>query len=306
VTHVAREMMFGTGDVFEYLECGRCRCLQLKGVPPDLSPYYPPNYYALAEALPASMGRAEAGVRRLRSEFILRGIPLLSRLARGGREDPAWLPWLRGRVTTRSLILDLGCGAGHLLLELRKQGFQKLVGADPFISSTIRYPNGVTVYKRLLEELHGAFDLIMLHHSFEHMPQPQAVLDRIFRLLQPGGTVLVRIPIADSFAWRRYGTNWVQLDAPRHLFLHTKMSMALLASRSGFTITDVRYDSSAFQFWGSEQYLRGIPLRSPRSYAENPGRSMFSQRQIVDFERRARELNEAAEGDQAVFFLRRP
>jgi SAM-dependent methyltransferase len=168
-------MMFGTGDVFEYLECGRCGCLQLKGVPPDLSRYYPPNYYALAEALPASMGRAEAGVRRLRSEFILRGIPLLSRLARGGREDPAWLPWLKGRVTTRSLILDLGCGAGHFLLELRKQGFQKLVGADPFISSTIRYPNGVTVYKRLLEELHGAFDLIMLHHSFEHMPQPQAV-----------------------------------------------------------------------------------------------------------------------------------
>jgi hypothetical protein len=79
--------------------------------------------------------------------------------------------------------------------------------------------------------------------------------------------------------------------------------MALLASRSGFTITDVRYDSSAFQFWGSEQYLRGIPLRSPRSYAENPGRSIFSPKQIADFERRARELNEAGQGDQAGFFL---
>ena len=42
VTHVAQEMMFGFKDRFEYLECGRCGCLQLKDVPSDLSRYYPP------------------------------------------------------------------------------------------------------------------------------------------------------------------------------------------------------------------------------------------------------------------------
>jgi SAM-dependent methyltransferase len=209
-------------------------------------------------------------------------------------------------VTTRSRILDLGCGAGHLLLELRSQGFRNLTGVDTFITDTIRYANGLTIFKSRLEDVGGTFDFVMLNHSFEHMPCPLDVLKRIFHLLRPGGAALLRIPLADSFAWRNYRTHWVQLDAPRHLFLHTKASIALLASRSGFTTAHIRYDSSAFQFWGSEQYARDIPLRSPSSYAENPAASIFLPTQIADFERRAQELNERADGDQAGFFLIRP
>jgi SAM-dependent methyltransferase len=306
MTHVAREMMFGFRDQFEYLECGQCGCLQLKNVPADLPDYYPPDYYSLSETVPPSVGWIGMTLRRARSELILHETPGLARLVSGHRPEPAWVPWLRGRVTTRSRILDLGCGAGHFLLELRKQGFRNLTGVDAFIARTIRYANGVTIYKSRVEDVRGTFDLVMLHHSFEHMPRPLDVLKRISQLLRPGGAVLLRTPLADSFAWRRYGTNWVQLDAPRHLFLHTKMSMALLASRSGFATTEIRYDSSAFQFWGSEQYARDIPLRSPSSYAENPAASIFLPTEIADFERQARELNEAAEGDQAGFFLRRP
>jgi SAM-dependent methyltransferase len=138
------------------------------------------------------------------------------------------------------------------LLELRGQGFRNLTGADAFIPDTIRYPNGVTIHKRQLEDLDGTFDFIMLHHSFEHMSRPLEVLERIYQLLARGGTLLLRIPLVDSLAWHTYGTDWVQLDAPRHLFLHTKASIAVLASRSGFTITAIRYDASAFQFWGSD------------------------------------------------------
>lgn len=305
VTHVAREMMFGFRDQFEYLECGRCGCLQLKNVPTDLSRYYPSDYYSFTETAPSPVGRIGRTLRRIRSELMLRGRPRLTRLPFGQEAEPAWLPWLRGHVTTRSRILDVGCGAGHLLLELRKQGFRSLTGADAFIPDTIRYPNGVTIHKRRLEELSGTFDFVMLHHAFEHMPRPLEVLEEIFQLLAQDGTVLVRIPLADSLAWHTYGTDWVQLDPPRHLFLHTKTSIAVLASRSGFAITGIRYDGSAFQFWGSEQYARDIPLRSPRSYAEDPAASIFCAAQIADFDRRAGELNEEGKGDQAGFFLRR-
>ena len=44
----AREMMFGRRDSFEYVECGRCGCVQLTNVPDDLSPYYPDNYLGTA------------------------------------------------------------------------------------------------------------------------------------------------------------------------------------------------------------------------------------------------------------------
>src|SRR5690606_13809129 len=114
----------------------------------------------------------------------------------------------------------------------------------------------------------------------------------------------IRVPVADSWAWRHYGTDWVQLDAPRHLFLHTRRSLDLLAADAGLVVERVADDSGAFQFWGSEQYRRDIPLRDPRSYAVNPRASDFTAAQIREFRRRAADLNARGEGDQASFYLR--
>jgi len=36
----------------------------------------------------------------------------------------------------------------------------------------------------------------------------------------PGGWCVIRIPTVSSFAWEHYREQWVQLDAPRHFFLH--------------------------------------------------------------------------------------
>ena len=130
-------------------------------------------------------------------------------------------------------------------------------------------------------------------------------MHHIVRLLKPEGVALVRIPVADSWAWRHYGADWVQLDPPRHLFLHTRRSMDLLAAAAGLKVERVVHDSTAFQFWGSEQYRRGIPLQDPRSYARNPRASAFSAGEIRTFEARAAELNACGEGDQACFYLRR-
>jgi hypothetical protein len=45
-TFAAREMMFGTREVFPYMECGGCGTLQLTEVP-DLRPHYPKDYLSL-------------------------------------------------------------------------------------------------------------------------------------------------------------------------------------------------------------------------------------------------------------------
>ena len=65
----------------------------------------------------------------------------------------------------------------------------------------------------------------------------------------------------------------------------------------------VEFDSTEFQFWGSEQYLKGISLRDKRSLAENPRKSIFSKNQIRHFVRQAVELNRNGDGDAACFYL---
>jgi SAM-dependent methyltransferase len=307
----AREMMFGRRDSFEYLECACCGCVQLKTVPDDLSPYYPDNYLGTA----AGYEPRSALVRFLRHQrarhWLYGGNPLGRLLASMiglpqdigfGVSDPyAWLR--RCGVGFDSDILEVGCGAGSLLLMLRDDGFRNVEGVDLFVPESLCYENGVRVLKADIYGIQKQYDLIMLHHTFEHMPEPLAVLRQLHRLLRPSRFVVIRIPVASSCAYRTYGADWAQLDAPRHLFLHTVRSMELLAAASGFRISDVTHDSTAFQFWASEQYLADIPLRDERSYLTNPGASMFSPEQIAEFRRAAEDLNRRRDGDSACFYL---
>jgi hypothetical protein len=134
---------------------------------------------------------------------------------------------------------------------------------------------------------------------------PLETLQSASRLLSKAGVCLIRIPTVSSYAWKHYGADWVQLDAPRHFFLHSTESLEILSERAGLKVVDVVYDSEGFQFWGSEQYRRNIPLLSPQSYMTNPSRSIFSDSQIREFEDRAQQLNLEKQGDQAAFYLRR-
>jgi SAM-dependent methyltransferase len=51
-----------------------------------------------------------------------------------------------------------------------------------------------------MADMEGAYDFVMLHHTFEHMPAPAEAMQHIARLLKPGRFLLIRIPVADSHA----------------------------------------------------------------------------------------------------------
>ena len=146
-----------------------------------------------------------------------------------------------------------------------------MTGIDPYIEAGRRHPGGVEVLRRSLDEVDGRFDLVMFHHSLEHLPDPLAALRTAVGLLAPGGTILVRVPVAGAFGWRTWGTDWVALDAPRHLVIPTERAMDVLAERAGLLVFDSAYDSTAYSFYGSEQFRAGIPLADPRSSGRRPG-----------------------------------
>lgn len=301
-----REMMYGTRERFAYFACSRCRCLQIAEVPADMSDYYPRDYYSLSK--PKESGRVRRSIRRRRLEALLgKGGYFWGWLNHRLRHQPSWLWWARkGRIGPASRILDVGCGAGRLLVNMSNWGFRRLTGVEPHIEGDMAYSSGVQILKRSIEDVEGEFDFIMFHHAFEHIADPLVALRSARRVLVPGGDVLIRIPVADGEAWRTYGADWAQLDAPRHLFLHTRDSIRILAGQAGLELDDVVFDSNGFQFWGSELYRRDIPL-----YDGGAGRALrpeqvFSEKELQDFDARARELNVQGRGDQACFFLRKP
>lgn len=304
--HNAREMMFGTRDPFVYLECADCGCVQIVDPPADLSPYYPAEYYSYRSSPRRRASALDAFLKRRRARAFLRGGDPLGSLVLALWGAPAHLRWLeRLGIGFDDAILDVGCGAGELLRELQRDGFRRLAGLDPYVGGDLDLGGGTCVRRRGLGDEDGVYDLVMLHHALEHMSDQRGVFADLRRIVRPGGALLIRIPVADSEAWRRYGVDWVQLDAPRHLVLHTRRSLGLLAEAAGFAVEAAVCDGTAFQFWGSEQYLRDIPLRDPRSHAVDPRRSVFTTADLARFDEEARRLNATGEGDQAAFFLRR-
>ncbi len=297
-------MMYGTHEEFKYILCSNCGCLQLSEIPFDIQRHYPARYYSYSEVAEQSISPFKDILKRARLNYYLSPRGILGKILVNFVGDPILPKWIRtAQLKSNHKILDVGCGSGELLVALRGEGFTKLTGIDPYINKDIIYKNGVSIFKKELTELNHKYDVVMFHHSFEHMADPAAVLNSLRKILSASGRVIMRIPIVSSFAWRNYKTDWVQIDAPRHLYLHSLNSMEILANNSGFKIDQIEYDSNANQFWGSEQIKKGISYMDERSYRVNPDKSIFGVDEISEFKIRAETLNKNKDGDQAIFYI---
>lgn len=296
VAYVVREMMFGLHDEFNYFQCSQCDCLQIVDIPKDMSRYYPSNYYSYK--LETEKSGIFSALKRIRDRYAVFNQGLLGKCLYQLKGDSALRSLAAVTIFKDSRILDVGCGSGNFLLTLNSINFKHLLGVDPYIEKDIDYGNGVKVEKKELKDVSAQQDLIMLHHSFEHMDHPLEIMQNIARLLVDNGACIIRIPTVDSFAWRTYRTNWVQLDAPRHFFLHSRKSMDLLAEQAGLVVKEVIYDANGFQFWGSERYKRGISLRDTVDNA-----TLFGKETLKQFEKQAIELNLKKDGDACAYIL---
>lgn len=303
--YLARERMYGLGDEFEYLRCGTCGCQQIVTIPANLEKYYPADYYSYA---PTPMRGLRRAVTVLRNRSYFGGWKAAGpgKLVAAALPNPALASVARLKPVRDARILDVGCGWGELLMELRSVGFTRLSGIDPYTSAEPVHADGLTIRKLSLEELAGeAFDVIMMHHVFEHLPDPIGTLRTVAGLLADDGVCIIRTPVAHSWASRHYGPLWMQHDAPRHLFLHTDESIRRAAARAQLAIADIVYDSSEAQIWGSELYKRDVSLLSvPRRIYGNPLRRLLSPT-LLRYRAAARRLNREQQGDQAAFYLRR-
>lgn len=305
VIHTAREMMFGLGMEFKYLECEQCGSLWLTERLDDIDAYYPPGYYSLAGSAKRKTFRNRfldyLLRRRNASYFERRG--LLGRFLAQRYGNAELLAVSKLKLEQDSKILDVGCGNGKLLFRLHELGFQNLLGIDPYLARDVEHANGVRIRKCHLHDLvEQGWDAIMFHHSLEHVPDPFSTLQAAVSLLAPSGQCLVRLPVV-SWAWKHYGSSWVQLDPPRHMWLPTEKAMRMLAHSAGLRVERVEYDSTEFQFWGSELYARNIALNNVNPRKLN---GFFERREMAEFRQRAKALNSKNQGDQAAFWLRRP
>tara|TARA_B100000949_G_scaffold49828_1_gene43493 strand:+ start:1331 stop:2290 length:960 start_codon:yes stop_codon:yes gene_type:complete len=303
-TFVAKEMMYGLRERFEYFECSKCGCLQISKFPSDMSKYYPGDYYSFDTYDGKKFEGTKGTIKKKQYEYAAIGGTVYKNTLGHiiGKKEYEIFDGLN--ITKATSILDVGCGNGrNFLYPLAEVGFKNVMGCDPYLKKDIHYENGLIIKKSSVFDMDGTFDIITYHHAFEHLPDPLENLEKVYELLSPDGVCIIRIPTVSSFAWEHYGVNWVQLDAPRHFFLHSQKSMHILADKANFDLYKIEYDSTHFQFSGSEKYIEDIPLSAPKA----KGFSNSLQRKIQNFKygQKAKQLNKEKRGDQAAFYLRK-
>lgn len=285
-----REMMFGLRHAFVYRRCVNCRSLWLQDVPDDLSPYYGRGYYSMSLPTGRPIPAAKLLIR-----ILLKLPPLIVTPIAGKRGFPIYLKWFQGlNVSPASRIADIGAGEGSLISRMARHGFGDVWGFDPFIAGD-RDEGAAHLRRSSISDAGGLFDVVMFNHSLEHVARPVEALREAAAHLVPSGAILVRIPLAGTYAERHYGPNWMALDPPRHLTVPTKLGLELGASAAGLEVAHVFFDSLPQQLWGSEQYAKDIPLLDERGGA--------GKRESRMDKRRTRELNRRHDGDSAGFIL---
>ena len=160
-------------------------------------------------------------------------------------------------------VLDIGCSDGLLLDVLSEAGWQTL-GIDAYRDTPPRAD--VLSGNFLQNAISGRFDLITAVHSFEHLDDPVATLERCASLLHPGGRLFIVVPNFAGWWSRAAGPRWPWLNPADHRFHYTEGAMRRLLEQNGFVLLSVRtwsrFTPSIAQMYLSERgFFEGVWCR---------------------------------------------
>jgi SAM-dependent methyltransferase len=84
------------------------------------------------------------------------------------------------------------------------------------------------------DELAGAYDVVSLFHCLEHTPDPRAEIAASYKVLEPGGLLVIEVPDPECAMGRVLGRFWFPWFQPQHLHLLSTKNLSRLLREAGF------------------------------------------------------------------------
>ena len=211
-------------------------------------------------------------------------------------------------------VLDLGCGTGPFLENLRAVGIQGVgVDADSLAAEQAA-ASGLRVIRsdvlQFLKDSNDSFDGVFCSHLVEHLPFDALVelVEGIARCLSPEGVLVMAFPNPESLDMQLFHF-WVD---PQHVrFYHPRLIRAMLRHYG------LEVEQSTFRNWRTGEFLaqsNGSPNHPPvlngqsssRGIVRKIGRSLKSVLGIARLEDEVDYLTRLKQiGEEAVIVARR-
>lgn len=153
--------------------------------------------------------------------------------------------------TVRGRHLDYACGVGGFVEACLKAGWDSY-GADPFLpENSLSTQIASRLYKidakdEALVEVVGKFDCISIWAGVEHLTHFKETLSGLFKLLNPGGTIVFNSPNAQSLIAKKSGNLWRMATLIEHIQFCTPQSIKYIARAYGLHVQKLRICGSPY------------------------------------------------------------
>jgi SAM-dependent methyltransferase len=171
---------------------------------------------------------------------------------------------------SRGDLLEVGCGPGYFLAELKALGWRVLgLEVSEFAAKVGREKLGIEIRIGHLERRTfepDSFDVVFMGDVLEHLPRPRESLEAIRSWLRPGGIVAIAVPATMNLLAARLGL-FTYAKArrfktmripPYHLCEYTPRTLKHMIEQSGFRIRLLRQSAVPLGRMG----LRGSTLEN--------------------------------------------
>jgi SAM-dependent methyltransferase len=151
-------------------------------------------------------------------------------------ERPKFAP----HVQPTDTVVDFGCGGGYVLAAL---DVGERIGIEVNdVARAEANARGVRAVASSSELPDAIADVVISNHALEHTLAPLHELTELFRLLKPGGRLILWVPLDD---WRRQRKH-VPDDPNHHLYTWTPLLLANLLAEAGFDVRETRVVAHAW------------------------------------------------------------
>ncbi|MBC7871998.1 MAG: class I SAM-dependent methyltransferase [Chitinophagaceae bacterium] len=179
--------------------------------------------------------------------------------------------------------LDIGAGEGRALLSFQDLGVPvgNLYAVD--ISDDVLEPLkaiGMQTVNSRAEDLdlpENTFDIVMMNQVIEHVADPRKVMEISYRLLKPGGFILMDTPNLDGYDRPLFRKRrWGGYHFPRHWVLFSTNTMTRMLQEVGFGNIQIQNVSGAFVWsWSFSHTFQDWKLPLSRFFSPERSFAMF-------------------------------